>query len=256
MRTHNDRSTLAPECESDDLSYPAQGGWTTITVSVTVAGLCLLAAGCGPSFRQLRMEGQKALIKGEYAVAKDRFDRAHEKWPEDAQNLFDLGTVCMIYAKERLNDGDEPAGMREVDRAIEYFSRAIESHPGMQAALVGKNEALELRGYSDQALAQAEWAAAFVGPSAKQQLFLASELEERGDLDGAFLRYRQAVAMEPDNAGAHAAFARFLLRTNRTEPAISHLKRAYRLDPLERGVANLLTDLGEPLPRTTAPLPQ
>lgn len=217
-------------------------------------GLSVAVMGCGPHFRPLRLEGQRALLEQNYAVARGRFQEAYAIWPEDAENLFDLGSVCMVFAKQWMTQENHPAAMREVDHAIEYFSRAIESHPGMQAALVAKNEALELKGRYEEALRGAEWAMTFVGPSARAQLFLAGELEERGDVDGALLRYRQAVAMEPDSAGAQAAFARFLDRIGKRAMSITHLKRAYTLNPLEPGVAEMLTAQGVALPRTTEPL--
>ncbi|MEE9296774.1 MAG: tetratricopeptide repeat protein [Phycisphaerae bacterium] len=224
---------------------------TRVSVMSATAILCLSTIGCGPNFRQLRKQGQRALTEQNYAVARDCFERAYRKQPGDAENLFDMGTVHLIRGKERVADGNQPAALRELDRAIWYFSGAIESHPGMQAALVGKNQALELKGRYDQALDEAVWATAFVGPRAREQVYLARELEERGDYDAALLRYRQAVAMERDNAMAHAALGQFLHRRGNREMALVHLKTAYKLNPLEPDVAGLLTNLGQPLPRTT-----
>ena len=52
---------------------------------------------------------------------------------------------------------------------------------------------------------------------------------------------------------AHAAFGKFLHRIGRKNEAILHLEQAYRLDPLQPGVARLLAAEGVPLPRTTPP---
>ncbi len=193
-------------------------------------------------------------MQGQYAIAKDHFERSHEIWPEDAENLFDLGTVHMALADQLLNSGSTPAALREADRAIRYFDRAIEAHPGMRAAWLARNQALEFKGDHKQALTGAEWAMTFAGPSARAQLFLADELTERGDYDGALLRFRQAIAMEPNNSQAHAALGRFLLNRGHRDQAITHLSRAYELNPLDSGVAELLTTLRVPLPRTTPPL--
>lgn len=212
-----------------------------------------LTTGCGPDFRQLRREGQRALHQKNYAVARDHFDRAYRIWPEDARNLHDLGKVSFALAERLKARGNEPAAMREIDRAVQYYSRAIEAHPGMRSALAGKNAALELKGQYDAAMRGAEWAATFVGPSAREQIFLASEFEERGDYDGALLRYRQGVAMEPKNAEAHAALGRFLHRHGKTQMAVVHLNQSYELNPLDASVASLLVELGQPLPRTTDP---
>jgi tetratricopeptide (TPR) repeat protein len=225
--------------------------WQAVFSAGVVASI-VLASGCGPHFRALRVNGQIALADQEVAIARDHFERAYRIWPEDAENLFDLGVVHMIYAKRRAADESKPATLRELDQAVNYFTRAIEAHPGMLAAIEAKNEALEMKGLYNEALDQAKWAATFVGPRARQQVFLAHELEERGDYDAALLRMRQAVAMERDSAYAHASMGRFLLRHNHRKQAIVHLCRAYRLDPLEKGVVETLADLGEPLPRTVS----
>ena len=218
-----------------------------------LVGLTLAAGACGPSFRQLRYEGQKAFWEGNYAVAQERFERAYGILPGDANNLLDLGELCMIRARELMTEHNNAAAMRETDRAVAYFDRAVEAQPGMQAVLEARNEALNYKGLHDRALHSAEWAMTFVGPSARAQMFVARELEQRGDMDGALLRYRQAVAMEPENALAHAEFGKFLHRIGRKNEAILHLEQAYRLDPLQPGVARLLAAEGVPLPRTTPP---
>ncbi|NOS99292.1 MAG: tetratricopeptide repeat protein [Phycisphaerales bacterium] len=221
---------------------------------LAAAALAMFCGACGPTFHQLRVDGQKAMFDDRLAVAKDNFERAAVMWPEDAQNLFDLGAVHMALARKRLNEQNNPAAMRELDRAADYFTRAIEAAPGMYAALVAKNEVLELKGQYDDALSAAEWNMTFIGPTARSQIFLARELEERGDLDAALLRYRQAVAIEPKNPSAHAAIGAFMLRLRNDRAAIEHLLRAYELNPMEKGVADILTEKGVSLPRTTAPL--
>jgi tetratricopeptide (TPR) repeat protein len=224
------------------------------TGAILVAVAAIATTGCGKDFRMMRMEGQRAVRADDYGVARGLFIKAHELRPGDADNLFDLGVVSMHFAQQKIAERNRPAALRELDQAVWYFSRAVKVRPGMQSAIVAKNEALELKGQFDEALHEAEWTAAFVGPSAKAHIFLASELEERGDLDGALLRFRQAVAMEPDNAGAHTAFGRFLLRMNRRDQAIEQFRRAYEINPLEPDVADTLTSLGVALPRTTQPL--
>ncbi len=209
--------------------------------------------GCGPSFRYVRYEAVRALNEGDHVIARERFEQAYRMKPGDTQTLYDLGNVHLYLARDRAETGNGPAAMRELDRSINYYSRAVEAHPGFVDALRAKNHALELKGQYDDALDTAVWATAFVGPRATEQMFLARELEERGDYDGALLRFRQAVAMERDNARAHAEFARFLHRHNRREMTIRHLRIAYKLNPFEPGVADLLTDLHQPLPRTTEP---
>jgi len=219
-------------------------------VFVALVGL-VAAAGCAPTFKQLRVQGQTAWREGNYAVARDRFEGAFALCPEHGENLLDMGSLRMVRARDLLEQGSHAAAMREADCAVAYFDRAVEANPGLQAAWEARNDALEFKGRYADALHGAEWAMTFTGPSARAHLFVAQELEERGDIDGALLRYRQAVAIEPNSAKAHAALGQFLVRIGWTKDAIEHLEAAYRLNPLEPGVAQALTDSGVPLPRTT-----
>ena len=192
------------------------------------------STGCstGPSYDQLRREGQIAMINGQYGPSRYLLQQAEAKSQRlRVENLHDLGVAHVMVAKEKFAQMNPAAAFRDLDAAIDYYSRGIEAHPGHQSCLEGKNIALELKGQFEEALKHAEWAAEFVGPSARQQIFLASELEERGDFDGAMLRYQQAVAMEPRNQRAHVAYAEFLTRHNQATAAAREFQEAARLSP-------------------------
>ena len=153
------------------------------------AGLSVMPlVGCGPGYRELRRHGQLAMLDGAIGPACIFFKQADEHKPREVENLHDLGACSILLAKEKFQQMNHAAAMREVDAAVAYFTAAIDAQPGHQASLEGKNIALELKGQFDEALKHAEWAAEFVGPSARQYVFLAQELEERGDRDGALLR--------------------------------------------------------------------
>ncbi len=214
-------------------------GRSLMTVLVLV--LAVWVGGCTThKYRRLRGEGQRAMLQQMYWPARHFFVECDRLRPRQVENLHDLGNCCVLLARERFERQEHAAAMREADAAIDYYSQALEIHPGHQPSLQGKNNALELKGQFDEALAHAEWAAEFVGPSAKQYLFLASEREERGDADGALLAYRQAIAVEPGSAEAHIGFAKFLLKHRREREAVYHLQAAYRLDPLNEWVVDQL----------------
>jgi len=210
--------------------------WRTLPVLLALP----LFTGCGPTYRQLRHQGQQALLDGAYGPARMFFVQADQRKPRQVDNLHDLGACSVMLARERLAQMNHAAAMRELDDAIAYYDRAIDTHPGFQAAIEGKSVALKLKGEMDKALEHAEWAARTVGPSARQFLFLARELEERGDTDAALLRYRQAVAVEPRNPEPHRAMAQFLLTHGNEPAAVAHLRIAYRLDPSDRWVMEQL----------------
>ena len=222
---------------NDLLKRARNGSCIVVVATVTVCGLM---HGCGPSYNTLRRQGQLSMLEGAHGPARYFFQQAEEIAPRRVANLHDMGACSVMLARQKFEQMNHAAAMRELDAAIAYYSQALDVHPGHQASLEGKNVALELSGQFDEALKHAEWAAEFVGPSARQHIFLAKELEQRGDVDGALLRYRQAVAMEPDSHDAHVAFARFLLRHKNEQAAVHHLQCAYRLDPLDQWVVDEL----------------
>jgi len=213
-------------------------------MSFSVVVAALLFTGCGPSYHELRLDGQKAMVAGDYRHARILFQQADEKSRRRADNLHDLGVCSVMIAKEKFDEYNYPAALREVDNGLRYYTWAIDELPGYQPALEGKNIALELKGRFEEALKHTEWAVKFVGPSARQYLFLATEYEERRDLDGAMLAYQQALAIEPNNAEAHRAYARFLLKNRRETTAGQHLQTAYRLDPRDPWVNEQLARRG------------
>jgi len=190
---------------------------------------------------------------GNHAAARGLFVAAYEMVPENVDNLCELANCHVAIAGGYTKRDNQLAAVRELDRAIEYYNRAIMSYPGNTRALEGKNLTLELRGKYGQALSTAQWASKYVGPSAKQQIFLAKEYAERGDVDQALLAYKQALAMEPDNPATHWAIAYFYLDLGKQEQAIAHLQQAYQLDPNQTFVANELLRLGAKVPEVPQP---
>jgi tetratricopeptide (TPR) repeat protein len=204
-------------------------------------GVMLTVMGCGPDYRQLRLEGQQACLKSSFGVGRSFFDQAEDMRPrQNADNLHDLGVCSVMVARQKFLDRNFAAAMREADAAFGYFTRAVDMNPGHQASIEGKSVALELKGQFDQAIKQAEWAAEFVGPSPRQYVWLARKLDERGDKEAAMLRYRQAVALGPKDFEAHAAMAEFLLRHDNPNAAMPHLEIAGKLNPKDIWVADQL----------------
>lgn len=220
-----------------------------VALSLAVCSISLAGfTGCGPTYRDLRIAGQQEVASGNWGAARHLFQEAMDKVPEDAENLHDLGVCAMVLARQQFKLRNHPAAMREVDRSIDYYTRSIEAHPGYRASIIGKNRAQELKGQFEEALRTAHWAAQYVGPSADQFVFLAAEYEERGDLDGALLRLRQATAIDPNDASAHRALGMLYHKVGQDHEAIVALNRSLQLDPMQQDVAQLLRDLGEPVP--------
>ena len=130
-----------------------------------------------------------------------------------------------------------PAAVRELEQAIACYDQAIEAYPGYEAASEEKADAQKLKGRYDQALETSIWAKENAGRTVEQIIRVAQEYEEHGDVDRALVIFRQAIAVEPGNALAHAELGRFFIRMHRYADALTALEEAYRLDPAEPGVA-------------------
>ena len=207
-----------------------------------------IVSGCGPTYKELRIEGQNQFAQDRFGTARHLFEEAHLKYPEDPENLHDIAACCMMQATEHLNSRNHAAAQRDLDRAIDFYNRAINAHPGFKPALMGKNRAQELKGQSDEALRTATWAAKYVGPSADQYVFLASEHEQRGDLDTALLHYRQGLAMEPNNANVHKGIGMLHQKAGRHDLAVKSLHRSLELNPSQQDVVAMLREMGESVP--------
>ena len=218
-----------------------------ILMLLAAATACVLT-GCGPTYFELRREGWREMSRGNWGTAQYLLEQAHRKQPADVENLHDLGACSTVLAQKHMEQRNSPAAERELDRAVDYYSRAISVQPSYQPAVIGKNRALELEGQFEEALESAHWAARYVGPSAEQFLFLGAEYEERGDLDAAFLRYRQAYKLEPQNPKTHKAIGLLFRRAGRDQAAVDALMRSLHLDPTQADVAQVLNEMGEHVP--------
>ncbi len=216
---------------------------------IIAAAAMFVTTGCGPSFNLYRTRGIELLEQGRFAAAKGVFLEAHAMVPENADNLCDLAHCHMGIGRDYMLREDRRAAIREFDQAIIYYQRARQSFPGLERAIAGLNEAQELRGQYDEALQTAEWASRVVGPSARQQIYLAREYAERGDADRALLAYKQAIAMEPANPTPYWALGMFYIEIGRHDDGIAKIQQAYRLDPTQTLIADHLRRLGAEVPK-------
>jgi len=212
---------------------------------VLLPSVMLAVVGCSvQTVSDLNQMGLAEYRAGNYAHAKAYFTQAWEKDRYRPVTLYNLGSCAMEMARERFDGGNVVGALRYLDDAIGWFDSAIAAFPGYAEAQDAKVRALELQGNYRSALAEAEWIDENVGPAARQKLVLARHHERRGDADQALLCYRQAVAMQPESAYAHAELGKFYMRRGQTENAIAELQIAYQLNWQQPGVVDSLAELG------------
>ncbi len=216
---------------------------------------CLVAsvfyvAGCGgtASFEEMIQEGEQERMAGNYAEALGMYRMASDRDPERPEPSYLIGSCYMSMADKQFREDDLVGALRYCDRAIASFDAAISAFPGYSKAVQGKADALKLRGKHQAAFEIARWVAANSAFEAKKLIIEAQQYSSSGDLDNAQLCLKKAVAVDENNAVAHAEMGRFYLRLDNRDAAISSLRRAYQLNPGIPGVFEALLDLGAVTP--------
>lgn len=197
-----------------------------------------------PTFNEVMDEGLREYEAGRFAEAVAMFKMAAEKDPEVSEPSYQLGRCYLAMANQQFSENDIAGALRKCDRAIAAFDKAIAAFPGYSRAVTGKADALKLKGQHLAAFEIARWVAAQSGFRAKKLILEARQYADSGDLDNAQLAYKKATAVEPNNARAHAELGLFYLRLNNEPRAITHLQRAYELNPGAPGVFATLMRLG------------
>ncbi|HWL95684.1 MAG TPA: tetratricopeptide repeat protein [Phycisphaerae bacterium] len=193
-------------------------------------------------------EGERERLAGNHAEAVGMFEMAAEKDAERPEPSYLIGRSYLGMADKQFREDDLIGALRYCDRAIASFDSAISSFPGYSKAVQGKADALKLRGKHQAAFEIARWVSAQSGFKAKNLIVEAQQYSSSGDLDNAQLSLQKAVAVDENNAIAHAELGRFYLRLNNREQAIDHLRRAYEINPGIPGVFEALLDLGAVTP--------
>ena len=224
---------------------------TSRNVTHLIVGLLLLAVlfvtGCGrpvASFDVCIQAGLDEYNGERYPEALAMFKEAAAHDRERPEAAYWMGRCYLAMARQRFEEDLFVGALRNCDRAIASFDDAIKAFPGFGRAVQGKAEALRLRGKHAAAMEIADWAAAHSGPQARKLILKGHLYAQGGDMDQAQLAFKQAAAVEPDNAAVHAELGLFYLRCGNESAAIQSLKRAYTLNPGTPGVVTALARLG------------
>jgi TolB-like protein/Tfp pilus assembly protein PilF len=140
--------------------------------------------------------------------------------------------------------------MGGVPKAHDYFQKAITKDPSYALAYAGLADSLIMLGVSGElppkgAYANAREAAAkalALDPSlAQAHTSLAiSKFYVDWDWSGAEAEYKQATALNPNNARAHYFYSIYLVSAARLEEAMKEIERAQDLDPFSVTITNWL----------------
>lgn len=156
--------------------------------------------------------------------------------PADADTRYELALALSLAGR--------------CEEALPEFQAVLASTPDRTEALFQVGRCLGRMGRTEEAqetllrYQQAYEKAGLValqGREVPYMIFDADQLAAAGDMKGALLKARQAVANAPDSAKAHAFYGSLLIEAGRNGEALDELRRASELDPTD---AIALTEVG------------
>jgi len=128
-----------------------------------------------------------------------------------------------------------------LEKSKGYFNQAIQNDPGYAAAYAGlanyyvtapDYEPIPENEAAPKAKAAAEKALAIDNTSAEAHAALAAANWSLFDFAGAEVEFRRALELNPNLPNAHHWYGLFLSWESRDQEALSHIRRAVELDPL------------------------
>ena len=128
-----------------------------------------------------------------------------------------------------------------LEKSKDYFNQAIQKDPGYAAAYAGlanyyvtapDYEPIPENEAAPKAKAAAEKALAIDNTSAEAHAALAAANWSLFDFAGAEVEFRRALELNPNLPNAHHWYGLFLSWESRDQEALSHIRRAVELDPL------------------------
>ncbi len=158
--------------------------------------------------------------------------------------------------------GAEYLRRAEPQLAIEPLQAAFRLNPDDQSTLNTLQSALRQAGRQEEAaairrkLAEVLRARDLKSQNALKALQINNEgsaLEKAGDMPAALVRYREAVALNPDHAGIRTNYAIALLRLAQWTEGLTELHRAVELDPNNTNLTVVLQDAISKAPPNLVP---
>ena len=208
---------------------PCARGWV-FGVPVLLALLGVSSAGCTPGAKDLRARAIDEYRNHQHIESMATLRYVLDLSAKDAQANYYMGLNYRTLAARRFRDGDVPGASKRIDTALLYYTQAIKSWPNYLVAVEAKNEALEARGWYEEALATAEYVAHNNRGDSEHFVFLANEYRERGDYDSALRNYKLALASHPDFADAYLGMGQLYKLVGDRVLAMDAFRRAYELN--------------------------
>jgi Flp pilus assembly protein TadD len=186
------------------------------------------SAGTSPDARR---DGGGAFAAGDYASARDFYQAAVEKNPNDAEAHNNLA-----QALERLG---------RVDDAVTHFERAASLVPDKWAYRFNLAHALSAGERWDRAVAEYRQAVKLFPADYATQYNLALALYKKGDAAAAVPEFEKAIALAPNEPSFHFSLGMTYEKLNRVPDALREYRKFLEMDPLSPDAAKLKSHVEE-----------
>ena len=219
------------ECYADG-SSSNQRPTAAAAVLAVICLACLV--GCQAAATGNNVGGVRQYERGEYFSAVDSFQKALENDPNDPDAYYNLAAT--YHRMGKLNSDRTMLSQAEglyhdcLDKCDQWEIEHPECRRGLAVLLIET-------GRTDKAFTMLERWATQEPKSAEPHVELARLFEESGDSVTATRHLEEAVALDAHNARAFAALGRLREQSGNVAQALDNYRRAYNLQPYQRGVS-------------------
>ena len=165
----------------------------------------------------LRVKAQEALSRGDYALARQIYQKALSARGDHPDLHYGIATVCFL-----LND---------LEAAVEHFKEVVRIDPLRAGALVNLGAVYNRLGKHEDALAVLRRAIQLAPGKAEGYYNLAVVYRQIDQIDLAVQAYREACRVNPKMYDAHYNLANIYLEKEQFNQAIMHYRAALEARP-------------------------
>ncbi len=151
----------------------------------------------------------------------------HARVADDAR----VAPAFAVTPQQRVQAGELLRDAGQLDQAMEEFHRVLETRPKMAAAHVGVGTVQHKKKQYEKAKKTFAFAAGLDALSSDARYYLGLMQQVLGETGQAIGSYRDALAIDPDDAKAHRDLATAYLQIGRPDMAIPHAEASVRLSP-------------------------
>ena len=154
--------------------------------------------------------------------------------PPQASSVPENERVAPAFAvtpEQRVKAGELLRDAGQLDKALDEFNQVLETNPKMVEAYVGVGTVQHKKKQYQDAKNTFVFATKLDSMSFDARYYLGLMQQVMGDTGQAIASYRQALAIDPDDAAAHRDLATAYLQIGRPDLAIPHAEAAVKLGP-------------------------